>query len=317
MFIDKNLSEVVSREEMAEYVRFRYDLYKVLHPLWACFVFGGYSIFFVVPLWLGNYTWMPSNIGSKDQSVMQKWREVQDMNRYKHAPALITDYRWWYEWFLSVPQDHSTAWEAITEKNDVHRDPVLCRKIADLYDEIVPFHRIRRKQVRLILRAMGAASFPMFGKLCAQARIRDYWELILTEDHMIMKNKLLSRMDKDEIFDYAWRRYLVPCDKQLSEEQVLQRVEDYHVFLGGNSYVETAHFPNLFTLFAYVFGYYNDPAFLEADASELDANDFDHLKWWGRDQFLRRLEFENGPFRDEAEKHGQEKLAERQKKLLK
>eukprot|EP00009_Paramoeba_aestuarina_P002812 CAMPEP_0201523272 /NCGR_PEP_ID=MMETSP0161_2-20130828/19214_1 /ASSEMBLY_ACC=CAM_ASM_000251 /TAXON_ID=180227 /ORGANISM="Neoparamoeba aestuarina, Strain SoJaBio B1-5/56/2" /LENGTH=248 /DNA_ID=CAMNT_0047922329 /DNA_START=447 /DNA_END=1193 /DNA_ORIENTATION=- len=248
---------------------------------------------------------------------MQKWREAQDIERYKHAPALITDYRWWYEWYLSVPQEHSTAWEAITEKNDMHRDPKLCRQIADMYDEVAPFHRIRRKQVRLIVRAMGIASFPMLGKLCAQARVRDYWELMLTEDHMIMKHSLLPQMSEAERFEYAWRRYMVPLDKKLTPMEIDRRINDYHIFLGGEKYVETGHFPNLFTLFVYIFGYYNDPAYLEADASELDGNDYDHLKWWGRDVFLRRLEFENGPLRDEVEVHSLEKMAERQKKLLK
>ena len=315
MFIDKNLIDEMPRAELAEYIRYRYDVYKVLHPLWAAFAFGGYSIFIVIPLWLGNYTWLPSSIGWNDKAVMRKWRECQDMLRYKHCPSAITDYRWYYEWHLSVPQDHSVAWEEITEKNDVHRDPLLCRKAADMYDEIMPFHRVRRKQMRLLLRSMGIASFPLFGKLCAQARIRDYWELMLNEDYMVMKHNLLTTMTEEEIFDYAWNRYLAPLDKNLNHQQILSRIRDYHIFLGGDNFIETGHFPNLWTLFAYVFGYYNDPAYLDRDASELDANDYDHMRYWGRDVFLRRLEFENGPFRDEVEVQSLEKLAEQQKKL--
>ena len=313
MFIDKTLIEEMPRAELAEYIRYRYDVYKILHPLAAVFAFGGYSAFIVLPLWLSNYNWMPSNIGWKDKTVMRKWQECQDMLRYKHCPAAITDYRWYYEWHLYVPSENHTAWEELFEKNDYRRNPALVTKIGKLFDEMVPFHRVRRKQIRLLLRAMGMNSFPLFGKLCGQARIRDYWELMLNEDYMVMKHKLLETMTPDEIRDYAWYRYLAPLDKNLSDEQVRERVCDYHLVIGGDDFIETGNIPNLWTLFTFVFGFYNDPAFLDRDAAELDANDYDHLRHWGRDVFLRRLEFENGAFRDEVEVHGLKKLAERKK----
>ena len=315
MFLDRGLKDVMSREEIAEFSRFRYDLYKVVHPFLATLCTGGWGLLFW-PLWLANDTWMPSSVSCGDPGILRKWRHAQDMYRYRFVPSMITDYRWFYEWHLQVPQHLSRAWENLLEKNDVRKDPKLCAQIAAMYESVLSFHRFRRKQGRCIVRAMGIASFPLFSKICPQTRIRDYWEIIFNEDHMVMQPGVLESMNDDELFDYAWRRFLAPVDKNLQREQLLQRVGDYHIYLGGEEFLKTGYHPNLFTTIVYCMGYYNEPAFLDRDFSELDENDYDHLKWWGRDLFLRRLEFENGPLRDQVEAHSVRVIEERKRKLL-
>ena len=215
-----------------------------------------------------------------------------------------------------MPPHLGKAWETLLEKNDVWRDPVACRGVAEMYESVLSFHRFRRLQGRLIVRAMGLPSYPLFGLLCAQGRIRDYWELVFNEDYMVMQPGALEKMTEEGLFDYAWRRFLAPVDKNLTHEEVLRRVRDYHTFLGGEKFLDSTYHPNMFTTLAYCMGYYNEPAFLEGNVEELEENDFDHLKWWGRDLFLRRLEFENGPLRDQVEAHSQKVLQERKNKLL-
>eukprot|EP00760_Papus_ankaliazontas_P014246 PhM_4_TR15/c0_g1_i1/m.38597 len=310
-WVDAKLGDVMSRKELGEYHEFRFDLYKVMHPLAGTGLLGGWALL-AWPLWFANDTWMPSTF-NKSAEELREWRAAQDLYRYKFIPAMLSDYRWWYEFHIKIKEEKAAGWEEMFERNDVRRDPTKCAVISDVY---APFFCVRRKQARAIGRAMGLPTFPQFGKICLQTRIRDYWEIALTEDYMVMSQPgSLEGMTDAELESYAWRRYLAPVDKNLDRETLLQRCRDYHEFLGGAKFLETQKAPNLFVVFAYCAGYYNEPAYLTSDISELEGDDFAHLKDWGRDAFQRRLEFENGPLRDEVEAHSFKKLAERQAKL--
>jgi hypothetical protein len=258
---------------------------------------------------------MPSTVGATDPAVLNEWRRAQDLYRYKFAPAYLTDFRWVFEMHFGVSQVNSAAWEEMFEKNDTRRNPVKCASLHDMYEVPFPFHHITCKRCRAIVRAMGIPSFPFLGKINGQTRIRDYFEIIFNEDYMVMQPGALQALDDAALFDYAWRRFLAPVDKNLTKAQLLERVQDYHTFLGGDKFLETAKAPNLFVTIAYCMGSYNEPAYLEGDISELDGDDYAHLQGWGRDMFLRRLEFENGPLRDQVEAHSIKSLEERQKKL--
>jgi len=314
MWVDKGLKDVLSQKELAAYINFRYDFYKISHPLTATASTGGWGLL-AWPIWLANDTWMPS-FAMANKETLKEWRTAQDLYRYKYAPAMITDFRWWYEHHQMVPQNKSAGWEELFEKNDVRRDPALCASVSDMYSRPFPFFHIRRKQSRAIGRAMGLPTFPQFGKICLQTRIRDYWELLWNEDYMVITTPgALEALGEEQLFDYAWRRFLAPVDKNLTKEQILGRVKDYFAFLETTKFSETTQAPNIFVTISYCLAYYNDPAYLTGDISELDGDDYAHLQGWGRDAFLRRLEFENGPLRDQVEAAGFKALEERKKKL--
>jgi hypothetical protein len=315
MWVDKDLSKEVSQKELAKLTQFKIDSWRLLHcgvaPL---AVFGGLALP-VQALWLGNDTHVPSTFAQTAEEK-KAYLAAQDLYRYKFAPGMITNFKWFVDFHVKLPESGVPAWEELFEKNDVRRDvKVLMPALHKMYDAIQPFHFIRRQQARAIGRAMGIPTFPTWGKICLQKRIADYWELIWNEDYMVLSQKLHTKMSDEELYDYAWRRYLAPYDKNLSREQVTERVEDYFAFLGGQQFLETQQAPNIFCTIVYCMGYYNDPAYLEMDFAELEKNDFEHLSYWAKDAFMQRLEFENGPLRDQVEAHTVKKLAEHEAKV--
>nr|CCC50992.1 conserved hypothetical protein [Trypanosoma vivax Y486] len=309
MWVDKELSTEVSQKEVAMLMRYKLDMWRMAHSGCALLALGGYAIPLGV-FWLANDTWVPSSFNLTPEEL-KAWRHAQDLYRYRSAPSYLTDTKWHFD-FHAYPwnETQERAWDDLFEKNDVRRDPKVVRPAAEMYDGFIKFELIRRKSLRHLCRSMNIPTFPMLARLCNGTRVRDYWNLAWCEDYMVITQKLHERMTDEELYDYAWRRYLAPYDKNLNREQLLQRVEDYFEFLGPD-FVEQGKAPNLVILTNYVLGYYNDPAYLEEDISELDKNDYDHLASWGKDAFLRRLEFENGPLRDQVEAHTQRLLAQR------
>eukprot|EP00331_Platyophrya_macrostoma_P029941 CAMPEP_0176458044 /NCGR_PEP_ID=MMETSP0127-20121128/32343_1 /TAXON_ID=938130 /ORGANISM="Platyophrya macrostoma, Strain WH" /LENGTH=385 /DNA_ID=CAMNT_0017848507 /DNA_START=41 /DNA_END=1198 /DNA_ORIENTATION=- len=308
-WVDKELGTEVSQKEIASLMNYKQDFWRVLHVSATLPVVGGYALPFL-PLWLGNDTWVPSTF-NKTPEELKEWREAQDLYRYRFAPSFITDTKWYFD-FHAYPftAAQERGWDELFEKNDVRRDPAACSVAAKMYDGFIKFELIRRKSLRLMCRSMAFPTFPFWSRLCQGTRVRDYWSLAWNEDYMVITNKLHQSMSDADLYDYAWRRFLAPYDKNLTREQLIERVEDYHTFL-GKDFVENGQAPNLVILSNYVLGYYNEPAYLEEDIAELDKNDYDHLASWGKDAFLRRLEFENGPLRDQVEAHSQRLLASR------
>ncbi|EPY26078.1 hypothetical protein STCU_06332 [Strigomonas culicis] len=290
-------------------MRIKQDVWRLSHVAGTAFVLGGYSI----PLslfWLANDTWIPSTF-STAEADKQAWREAQDLYRYRNAPSYLMETKWFFD-FHAYPlkPEHERGWDELFEKNDVRRDPAIVRAAAEMYDGFIKLETIKRKSLRHLSRSMNIPTFPMLTRLCNSTRVRDYWNLAFNEDYMVITQKLHEKMSDEDLYDYAWRRYLAPYDKKLNREQLLERVSDYHTFLGPK-FVEEGKAPNLIILTNYVLGYYNDPAFLTEDITALDRNDYDHLASYGKDAFLRRLEFENGPLRDQVEAHSQKILEER------
>lgn len=312
MWVDQELSSVVSRKELAELIQWKVDSWKMATISAPVALTGGYGLL-AAPLWLANDTWQPSCMPQTPEALAQ-WREAQDLYRYKYAPAAITAFKWWLESCCHIPEKYHAGWEEIFEKNDVRRDASKVAFASKMYECVQPFTHIRRQQARMIGRAMGIPTFPTWSKICLHARIREYWELIFNEDFMVRKQNLLAGMSDDEVQDFAWRRYLAPYDKKLNREQLEERINDYWVVLGAD-FMTTGQTSNMFLVTSYVFGFYNEPAFLEADISELDGNDFEGMKEFGKDLYLQRLEFENGPLRDQVEALGQKKNAEIEAKL--
>lgn len=309
MWVDKELCTEVSQKEVARLMTYKLDMWRMAHCAGALLATGGYAIPFGL-FWLANDTWVPSSFNLTGEEL-RAWREAQDLYRYRSAPSYLTDTKWHFD-FHAYPwnETQERAWDDLFEKNDVRRDPKVVRPAAEMYDGFIKFELIRRKSLRHLCRSMNIPTFPMLARLCNGTRVRDYWNLAWCEDYMVITQRLHESMTDEELYDYAWRRYLAPYDKYLNREQLMERVEDYFEFLGPD-FVAHGKAPNLVILTNYVLGYYNDPAYLEGDISELDKNDYDHLASWGKDAFLRRLEFENGPLRDQVEAHTQRLLAER------
>lgn len=309
MWVDADLSTEVSRKEIADLMNYKQDFWRMLHCSAALPVLGAYALP-LLPVWFGNNTWVPSTF-NRTPEELKAWRQDQDMYRYRFAPSFITDTKWYFD-FHAYPftAQQERGWDELFEKNDIRRDPSLVNVAAKMYDGFIRFEFIRRKSLRNLCRSMGFPTFPMWSRLCQGTRVRDYWNLAWNEDYMVIRDKLHETMSDEELYEYAWRRYLAPYDKNLSREVVMQRVVDYHTFLGPE-FAQSGKAPNLVILCNYVLGYYNEPAYLEEDIAELDKNDYDHLASWGKDAFLRRLEFENGPLRDQVEAHTQRLIAER------
>lgn len=308
-WVDKELSTVVSQKELASFMQYKTDFWRILHVGAALPILGLYALPLSV-LWLGNNIWVPSTF-NKDAAELKQWRECVDLYRYRFAPTFLTDTKWFFDMHVAPPTaQQERAWDELFEKNDVRRNPEIVRQVAPMYNRFIKLELIKRKSLRHLCRAMAFPTFPFWGRLCQGTRLRDYWMLAFNEDYMVIRDKLHETMSDEELFDYAWRRFLAPVDKNLTREQLLERVTDYHTFL-GKEFMETGNAPNLVVLCNYVLGYYNEPAFLEEDISELDKNDYDHLASWGKDAFLRRLEFENGPLRDQVEAHSQRLLEQR------
>ncbi|TPP54616.1 hypothetical protein CGC20_22045 [Leishmania donovani] len=243
--------------------------------------------------------WVDMNLSEETEEEKKAWREAQDMYRYRSAPSYIMDTKWYFD-FHAYPWNatQERAWDDLFEKNNVRRDPKLLRPAAEMYDGFLKFYQIRRKSLRHLARSMNLPTFPLLSRTCASTRVRDYWNLAWNEDYMVITQKLHHQMSDEDLHDYAWRRFLAPYDKNLSRDEIMTRVNDYHEFLGPK-FVEEGKAPNLIILTNYVLGYYNDPAYLVEDISALDGNDFEYMAHYGKDAFLRRLEFENGPLRDQ------------------
>lgn len=305
-WIDTELSTEVSQRELAEFITYKQDAWKVAHCTIPGLLFGGYAAvgwFF----WLSNNTWVPSTFNSTPEEKAA-WREAQDTYRYKYTPALIAEIKWIHD-FHMVPanETESRGWDEILERSNIRRDPKIARASGPMLARKFDMVHMWRKQLRSHGRAYGIPTFPLGTRTCMAVRLRDYWNLIWNEDYMVIKGNLLAGMSDEELQDFAWRRYLSPYDKNLNREQVMQRITDYHSFL-GDEFVAHQTTPNLMSLACWCLGHYYDPAYLVEDISELDKNDYDHLKSWSQDVFLRRLEFENGPLRDQVEAHTQQKL---------
>lgn len=312
MWVDRELSSEVSQKKIASLIQFKQDFWKMAHCTAVLAVLGGYAL----PLgaiWLANDTWVPSTFNATAEEK-RAWQDAQDLYRYRSIPSYLTETKWNFD-FHAYPftPAQERAWDDLHEKNDVHRDPKVVRQCAAMYDHFFKFVAIRRKSLRHLSRSMNIPTFPMLTRLCNATRVKDYWNLIFNEDHMTITQNLLESMSDEELQDFAWRRFLAPLDKGLSREQLLSRVRDYFDFL-GDEFVADGTTPNLIILTNYVMGFYNDPAFLEEDFASLDENDFEYMASYGKDAFLRRLEFENGPLRDQVEAHTQKILAERAKK---
>eukprot|EP00796_Vickermania_ingenoplastis_P010097 gene10097-7065_t len=279
MWVDRELQSAVSQKDIAQ---LRY--------------LGGYALPLAV-IWLANDTWIPSTFNVTEEEK-KSWREAQDLYRYRSAPSYLTETK-------------SAPGMICLKKNDVRRDPKIVRNAAEMYDHFFTFVSIRRKTLRHLSRSMNLPTFPMLTRLCNSTRVKDYWNLIFNEDYMTITNELHESMSDEELYDFAWRRFLAPYDKELTREMLLTRINDYFDFL-GEPFLADGTTPNLIILTNYVLGYYNDPAFLEEDITALEGNDFEYMASYGKDAFLRRLEFENGPLRDQVEAHTQKLLAERE-----
>lgn len=308
-WIDTELSSEVSQKDLAEYITYKQDLWKSVHCTVPAFLFGGYAVFGWA-FWLQNNTWVPSTFNSTAEEKAA-WREAQDMYRYKYTPALIAEVKWMHDFHMVPANDtESRGWDELLERNNIRRDPKIARAAEPMLARKLTMVNMWRKKIRTHARAMGIPTWPGGSRTCLMTRLRDYWNLIWNEDYMTIKGNLLANMSDEDLQDFAWRRFLSPYDKKLSREQVLQRINDYHGFL-GEQFVAHQTTPNLHAVACWCLGHYYDPAYLVEDIAELDKNDFDHLKSWGKDAFLRRLEFENGPLRDQVEAHTTKLLAAR------
>jgi hypothetical protein len=313
VWIDTKLSEEVSQKELAQLISYKVDFWRTCHTGWATFFLGGYALPIWI-FWLGNDTHIPSQFNANKEELAA-WREAQDLYRYKHAPNLVSYFKYILDYSgPSVQPDQEKGWLGIQEKNNVHRDPKACRVAAEILDRDDRFimNNWWRRQNAYHARPMNIPTFPLMSRSCMAVRIRDYWNLIWNEDFMTIKGSLLDGMTDEEVYDFAWRRFLSPYDLKLTREQNIQRINDYFTFL-GQDFIDHQKTPNLNALAMWCFGHYNEPAFLVDDISDLDANDYDNLKSWSADVFLRRLEFENGPLRDQVEAHSQKLIESRNK----
>ncbi|KPA78354.1 putative mitochondrial hypothetical protein [Leptomonas pyrrhocoris] len=309
MWVDMKLSEEVSQKDIAQLMHYKQDLWRVAHGVGLTAFIGGYAI---VPLffWLASNTFAPSVLNVTEEEK-KEWRAAQDLYRYRSAPSYIMDTKWFFD-FHAYPWNatQERGWDELFEKNNVRRDAKTVRPAAEMYDGFIKLETIRRKSLRHLARSMNLPTFPMLVRLCASTRVKDYWNLAFNEDYMVITQRLHEQMSDEDLYDYAWRRFLAPYDKNLSRDEVMTRVSDYHEFLGPK-FVEEGKAPNLIILTNYCMGYYNDPAYLEEDIAELEGNDYEYMAHYGKDAFLRRLEFENGPLRDQVEAHTQKLIEER------
>ena len=300
-----------SREELAKRWYFLTDRWLAFHTQLLPACFGGWAFLGAQAYCLSNDSWIPSAFKQCAPENKKAYYEGKDLLRYKYTPAFLNQNKFMLEMTFPVP---SEKWEDVHEKNDVRRNPNHARDVAKFYAKIYPLHIQRRIVTKAMLRSMGMCpSFPLLKRVGATTRMRDIFECIFTEDVMVIKQKLVEKMSDEELFDYAWRRWMAPADKNLSRAELVQRVQDYHEFLGPEI-LEGKH-PGLIGTYMYLIGYYNDPAFLTEDFSELEKDDFSNLQSWSRDLFMQRLEFENGPLRDQVEAHVAMKKAEREAKL--
>lgn len=314
MWVDKDLKTEVTRKELSDLHRFKIDTWRAGHCLALPLgIFGGYAAPWLVA-WMGTYNHMLSTVPQTAEE-RKTYYEQQDLYRYKYVQPYRVYWKWMLEMNIDIPEKYHAGWEEMFLKNDQRRNPALIRQTDEFMEHYQKFSLLSRKQIRAIARAMCIPTYPTFGKICPQKRVADYWEIAWNEDYVVLSTpNALAEMSDEELFDYAWRRFLTPYDKNLTREQVLERVNDYHAFL-GKDFATEAKQPNLFQTIGYVFGHYDDPGYLENDFAELENNDYEHLSYWAKDSFVKRLEFENGPLRDQVEAVTQKKIADRQQML--
>lgn len=300
-----------SREELAKRWYFITDRWLAFHTQLLPACFGGWAFIAAQAYCLANDSWLCSAFTQVSAENKKAYFEGKDNLRYKYTPAWLNQNKFLLEASFPVP---SEKWNDVHEKNDVRRNPNHARDVAKFYSKYYPLHIQKRTVTKGIMRSMGMCpSFPLFKRVGATTRMRDIFECIFTEDVMVIKQKLVEKMSDEELFCYAWRRWMAPADKNLSRAELIQRVEDYHEFLGPE--ILDGKHPGIVGTYMYLLGYYNDPAFLDQDFSELEKNDFENLGNWSRDHFMKRMEFENGPLRDQIEAHVAAKKAEREAKL--
>lgn len=312
LFIDTTWADQGNtRQELVNRWYFLTDRWNAFHCQFLPLCTGGYGFLAAQAYVLSNDSWTPSAFRMVDAESKKAWYEGRDLLRYKYTPAFLNENKFKLEMTFPVP---SEKWNDIHEKNDVRRNPEWARDVAKFYAKYYPLHIQKRQLVKGLMRTMGACpSFPLLKKVGATTRVRDLFECIFTEDVMVMKGKLLDTMSDDELACYAWRRFLAPQDKELTRAQLLERCNDYHTMLGED--VLKGEHPGIIGSYMYMIGYYNDPAFLTEDFSELEKDDFSNLGNWSRDLFMQRLEFENGPLRDQVEAHVVKQKAEQEARL--
>lgn len=129
----------------------------------------------------------------------------------------IWDTKWNFDHTYTPPTaQYERAWDELFEKNDTRRDPELTRPAAEMYSRLWTLNNLRRASIRKLARCMNIPTFPMLIRMCNSVRIRDYWNLAWNEDYMVISQNLLDGMSDDELYDYAWRRFLAPYDKNLT-----------------------------------------------------------------------------------------------------
>jgi len=314
MWVDKELDSEVSHKEMVELINFKQDMWKAIHwGMWLPLV-GVYAL----PLYAwgfatNNYT---PRCFNNNAEQLADWRRDQDLMRYKHSPSYCAQERWWFNFYINMSEEGGAIFDNLVDKNTVPKDPVQLRRYAESLDMTgVNFIHCRRTQMRSFLRALTAPTTPWWNDVNAQVRLRDFWDLTWNEDYMVVKGQLHKTMSSEDLHDYAWRRFLAPYDQGLSTEQVMDRVEKYHTFLGPN-FLREGYTPNIWVCQMYCLGNYHEASYLTEDIKDLEnCDDYVHLQTWAKDAFLQRMEFENGPLRDQVEAHSFKALEERKKKL--
>lgn len=311
IWVDPKLNEEVSQKELAQLISYKIDFWRVCAPGWLSFIAGGYALPAVL-FQMSNDTHIPRQF-AQNAEELAAWRESQDLYRYKHGPQLCNLFKYTLDYHgLAVQPEDEKGWLEIQEKSNFKRDPKISRVATDLLDKDDRHTMVTwwRRHCCIHGRAMNVPTFPLMSRVCMGVRIRDYWNLVWNEDYMIIKGNLLDGMTDEEVYDFGWRRFLSPYDLKLTRAQNLQRINDYFTFLGPD-FIVNGSTPNVNALAMWCFGHYNEPAYLVGDISELDGNDYDNLKDWSACSFLKRLEFENGPLRDQVEAHTQKLIASR------
>jgi len=300
-----------TRKELVDRWYFLTDRWKAFHCQFLPACFGGYAFVGAQAYVLANDSWTPSAFRLVDEESKKAWYNGQDLLRYKYTPAFLNENKFKLEMSFPVPGE---KWNDVHEKNDVRRNPEWAHDVARFFEKYYPLHIQKRQIVKAVMRSMGACpSFPLLKKVGATTRVRDIFEVIWTEDVMVIKQGLAEKMTDDELFCYCWRRWMAPADKNLTRAQLLERVADYHKMLGP-SILKGDH-PGVIGTYMYLIGYYNDPAFQTAEFDDLEKDDFANLQNWSRDLFMKRLEFENGPLRDQVEAHVVAEKAKREARL--
>jgi len=157
MWVDKELSEVVSQKELAQLIRYKTDFWRMAHVFAAPLVVGGYAIPMAL-FWLSNDTWLPSALSTTEEQK-REWREAQDLYRYRSIPSYLMETKWNFDFhcYPFTPAEER-AWDDLFEKNNVRRDPAVVRNAANMYDHFISFANMKRKSLRHLSRSIPARS---------------------------------------------------------------------------------------------------------------------------------------------------------------